>query len=289
MTVSQPASRYTRAQGRELHYTEWGDPAAPALIMWHGLARTGRDFDDLAQALCADWHIICPDTLGRGLSQWSAMPREDYQLAFYARLAEDLMDALSIRQAAWVGTSMGGAIGMLAAATSLRTRLTHLVINDIGPTLPRPAISRILAYAGRPPAFATVSELETWLRGAYKPYGWQSDAQWRRMTDTSVRRLPDGKVTLHYDPAIVSQFEHRPNDYERWPEYDSLTQPLLLLRGENSDLLLEDTAQAMTRRGPRARLITFPACGHAPSLNVPEQIEPVREFLNRHRAQGESA
>lgn len=289
MVASQPASRYLGARGRELHYVEWGQPGSPAIVLWHGLARTGRDFDDLARALSADWRVICPDTLGRGLSQWSPAPRQEYQLSFYVRLAEDLLDGLGIGRAAWVGTSMGGAIGMLAAATRLRDRLTHLVINDIGPTLPRPAMMRIQAYTGKPPAFDKVTELEDWLRVAYKPYGWQSDEQWRRMTETSARRLPDGRVTLHYDPAIVGQFEHYPDDYERWAEYDSIRQPLLLLRGEQSDLLLEDTARAMTERGPRARLLTFADCGHAPSLNIPAQIEPIRQFLAQHRAQGESA
>lgn len=274
-----PASRYLRCEGRELHYTEWGRPDAPALIMWHGLARTGRDFDDLAQALAGDYRIICPDTIGRGLSQWSPDPVAEYRLDFYARLARALVDGLALDRVRWVGTSMGGATGMYAAATTLKDRITHLVVNDIGPSLPQPAIDRILAYAGNPPAFDTVTELEAWLRAAYKPYGWQSDAQWRRMAETSMRRLPDGRVTAHYDPAIVGQFHHHPTDYERWTEYDTLRVPLLLLRGADSDLLLPEVADAMTRRGPRAQRIDFPDCGHAPALNVAPQIEAVRQFL----------
>lgn len=274
-----PASRYLRCEGRELHYTEWGRPDAPALIMWHGLARTGRDFDELARALAGDYRIICPDTIGRGLSQWSPDPAAEYRLDFYARLARALLDGLGLDRVRWVGTSMGGATGMYAAATTLKDRISHLVVNDIGPSLPQPAIDRILAYAGNPPAFDTVTELETWLRAAYKPYGWQSDEQWRRMAETSVRRLPDGRVTAHYDPAIVGQFHHHPADYERWAEYDSLRMPLLLLRGADSDLLLPEVAEAMTRRGPRARRIDFPDCGHAPALNVEPQIEAVRQFL----------
>ena len=242
-----PASRYLRCEGRELHYTEWGRPDAPALIMWHGLARTGRDFDELAQALAGDYRIICPDTIGRGLSQWSPNPVAEYRLDFYARLARALLDGLGLDRVRWVGTSMGGATGMYAAATTLKDRISHLVVNDIGPSLPQPAIDRILAYAGNPPAFDTVTELETWLRAAYKPYGWQSDEQWRRMAETSMRRLPDGRVTAHYDPAIVGQFHHHPADYERWAEYDTLRMPLLLLRGADSDLLLPEVADAMTR------------------------------------------
>ena len=258
---------------------EWGAPDAPPVIMWHGLARTGRDFDELAQALADDYRIICPDAIGRGLSQWSPDPVAEYRLDFYARLAGALADGLGLARLRWVGTSMGGATGMHAAATTLRDRISHLVVNDIGPTLPQPAIDRILAYAGQPPAFDTVTELETWLRAAYKPYGWQSDEQWRRMAETSVRRLPDGRVTAHYDPAIVGQFSHHPGDYERWEGYDSLRMPLLLLRGADSDLLLPDVAHAMTQRGPRAQRIDFPDCGHAPALNIAPQINAVRQFL----------
>lgn len=275
----KPVSRYLRCEGRELHYMEWGAPDAPPIVMWHGLARTGRDFDDLAQALANDYRIICPDTIGRGLSQWSLDPVSEYRLDFYARLALALAEGLSLARMRWVGTSMGGATGMHAAATTLRDRISHLVVNDIGPELPQPAIDRILAYAGNPPAFDTVTELEAWLRVAYKPYGWQSDAQWRRMAETSVRRLPDGRVTAHYDPAIVGQFKHHPDDYNRWSGYDTLRMPLLLLRGADSDLLLPEVAHAMTQRGPRATRIDFPDCGHAPALNVAPQIDAIRQFL----------
>ena len=274
-----PASRYLRCEGRELHYVEWGAPDAPPVIMWHGLARTGRDFDELARAMAGDYRIICPDAIGRGLSQWSPDPVAEYQLDFYARLARSLADSLSLARVRWVGTSMGGATGMHAAATTLRGRISHLVVNDIGPELPQPAIDRILAYAGNPPAFDTVTELEAWLRVAYKPYGWQSDEQWRRMAETSVRRLPDGRVTAHYDPAIVGQFSHHPDDYNRWRGYDSLRMPVLLLRGAESDLLLPEVAHAMTQRGPRATRIDFPDCGHAPALNVAPQIDAIRRFL----------
>ena len=179
----------------------------------------------------------------------------------------------------WVGTSMGGAIGTVAAATTLKGRISHLVLNDIGPELAAVAIERIKSYAGSPPAFDTVTELETYLRTIYKPYGWQSDAQWRRMTETSVRRLPNGQVTTHYDPAMVRQFFVHPHDYELWETYDTLELPTLVLRGEHSDLLTAATAEQMTRRGPRAQLVEIAECGHAPCLNVPHQIELVRAFL----------
>ncbi len=274
-------SNYLRCEGREIHFMAWGDPAAEPVIAWHGLARTGRDMDELAAHLAQSgrYFIICPDTIGRGLSQWSVDPDNEYCLAFYVKLAVALVDQLGLKTFHWIGTSMGGAIGLLAAATSLRGRITRLVLNDIGPELAEPAIQRIRGYAGNPPAFDTVIELEQYFRQIYLPYGWMSDAQWRRLTETSMRRLPDGRVTPHYDPAMVRQFFVHPDDYKRWTEWDSLSLPVLCLRGEASDLLLPDTAEAMRVRGPRAVVVTVPGCGHAPALNVPAHFAIVERFL----------
>ena len=272
-------SLYLSCEGREIHVTEWGQPGAPALIAWHGLARTGRDMDAIAAQLAPRWRVICPDTLGRGLSQWSPQPADEYCLAFYERLAVSLVDQLGIQQMHWLGTSMGGAIGLRAAAGRLRGRIQRLVLNDIGPQLAEAAVERIRSYAGSPPAFATMGELEAYFRTVYKPYGWLSDAQWRQLAETSMRRLPDGRVTPHYDPAMVQQFTHHPADYDQWEAWDSLTLPVLCLRGEHSDLLLPDVAEAMRTRGPRAVVATIAGCGHAPALNTAEQISLVERFL----------
>ncbi len=273
-------SNYIQCAGRELHYTEWGAADAPVVVAWHGLARTGRDMDDIAAHLAQRWRVICPDTLGRGLSQWSPQPEREYCLAFYVQLAQALLDGLAIEHCHWLGTSMGGAIGMLAAATSLRGRVQRLVLNDSGPQTAPAAIARIRAYAGNPAAFDTVTELERYFRTVYAPYGAMSDAQWRRLTETSTRRLPDGRVTPHYDPKMVMQFTHHDDDYALWDAWDSLDIAVLCLRGEHSDLLLPETAEAMRRRGPRAVVATIAGCGHAPSLNTPEQFALVERFLS---------
>jgi pimeloyl-ACP methyl ester carboxylesterase len=273
------ASHYLSCEGREIHYTEWGSADAPVLIAWHGLARTGRDMDDIAAFLAPRWRVICPDTIGRGLSQWSPDPHAEYCLAFYVRLAVSLVNQLGLETFDWLGTSMGGAIGTLAAAEALRGRMRRLVLNDNGPQLAPAAIQRIRSYAGNPPAFATVAELESYFRTIYKPYGWLSDAQWRRLTETSTRRLPDGRVTPHYDPAMVMQFTHHDNEYDLWDAWDTLELPVLCLRGETSDLLLAETAEQMRRRGPRAVVVTVPGCGHAPALNTPEHFAIVERFL----------
>ena len=276
-----PTSHYITCAGRELHYVQWGAAQAPVVVAWHGLARTGRDMDDIAAQLASRYRVICPDTIGRGLSQWSPEPDREYCLAFYEQLAVSLLDQLGIEHCLWLGTSMGGAIGMRAAAGSLRGRIRKLVLNDIGPEVPVPAQQRILAYAGNPPAFGTVSELEQYFRTIYQPFGWLSDAQWRRLTETSTRRLPDGRVTPHYDPAMVRQFAVHPDDYRQWDAWDAIDLPVLVLRGESSDLLLPDVADAMRRRVPQAIVFEIAGCGHAPALNVPEQFALVEGFFSR--------
>jgi len=273
------SSNYISCEGRELHYTEWGSANAEVLIAWHGLARTCRDMDDIAAHLAQRYRVICPDTIGRGLSQWSPAPEREYCLAFYVRLATALVNQLGLERFHWLGTSMGGAIGTLAAATSLRGRIRRLVLNDNGPQIAEAAVERIRSYAGNPAAFATVSELEDYFRSVYKPYGWLSDAQWRRLTETSTRRLPDGRVTPHYDPAMVMQFTHHADDYALWEAWDGLDLPVLCLRGEHSDLLLPEVADAMRNRGPRALVVQIAGCGHAPTLNTPEQYALVERFL----------
>ena len=284
-------SHYLTCAGREIHCTEWGAQHARTVIAWHGLARTGRDMDELAAHLSerADgYRVICPDTIGRGLSQWSPLPEEEYCLSFYARIAAELFAHLKIDKAHWVGTSMGGALGMVCASglfqPDLKQRILSLTLNDTAPQVADAAIARIRSYAGSPPAFATVLELEAFFRQVYKPYGALTDAQWRRLTETSTRRLPDGRVTPHYDPAMVQQFISHPDDYLVWDHYNAIAIPVLCLRGENSDLVLRDTTAEMLRRGPGTRGLTqvveIAGCGHAPALNVPDQLNRVAKFID---------
>lgn len=282
-----PSSHYATCAGREIHFTQWGQGPA-TVIAWHGLARTGRDMDELAAHLAGRYRVVCPDTIGRGFSQWSPDPANEYTLAFYARLAADLLDALGIGSVHWVGTSMGGAIGTVCAGglaqPRLKGRIKSLVLNDNAPRLAQPAVDRIKAYAGHPPAFATMAELEAFFRQVYRPYGWLSDAQWRRLTETSTRRLPDGRVTPHYDPAMVRQFTDHPRDYDLWEHWDGIDVPVLCLRGAESDLVLRDATAEMLTRGPGARglvrVVEIPGCGHAPALNVPEQLDLVAGFID---------
>jgi pimeloyl-ACP methyl ester carboxylesterase len=282
----QFTSHYEVCAGREIHYTQWGQ-GPETVIAWHGLARTGRDMDELAEHLAPRWRVICPDAPGRGMSQWSPDPKNEYQLSFYARVAADLFDRLGIGQAHWIGTSMGGAIGTVCASglfePRMKGRIKSLVLNDNAPRLADEAIGRIRAYAGSPPVFSSMLEIEAFFRQVYKPYGWLSDAQWRRLAETSTRRLPDGRLTPHYDPAMAGQFIHHPDDYLIWDHYDALDIPVLCLRGAESDLVLRETTDEMMTRGPGkaglTRVVEIAGCGHAPALNVPEQLELVSSFF----------
>ena len=289
--MNPPASNYLECAGREIHFMEWGVEHDEIVIAWHGLARTGRDMDELAAHLSTEhgYRVVCPDTIGRGLSQWSPRPVEEYCLAFYARIAADFCARLGIRHAHWIGTSMGGALGMVCASglaePTMKPLIRSLVLNDTAPEVAQVAIDRIRAYAGAPPSFATVSELEAFFRQVYRPYGALTDAQWRRLTETSTRRLPDGRVTPHYDPAMVGQFVHHPDDYSVWNHYDAIEVPTLCLRGIDSDLVKRETLAAMAARGPGRRgllkTVEVPGCGHAPALNVPAHFELITRFLHR--------
>jgi pimeloyl-ACP methyl ester carboxylesterase len=274
-----PRSAYVPAAGFELHVTEWGDPKNPALVMWHGLARTGRDFDEAAEALSDTYFVLCPDTLGRGLSSWAKDPTVDYSYRVFGDTALGMLDHYRLGKVRWVGTSMGGLIGVTLAAERLKGRVTHLVINDVGPDIPAAGIGRIASYVGNPPVYDTVAELEAWLRANYAPFGTNTDSFWRRMADTSARRTDAGRVTVHYDPAIVTQLTHHKADLDVWDAYDAIEAKTLITRGENSDVLAAPVAEAMLGRGPRPRLHVVGGCGHAPTLASANEIGLLRDFL----------
>ena len=276
--MNGPRFSFVPVMDHEVHVTEWGTPGATPLVMWHGLARTGRDFDEIAAALSDEYHVICPDTIGRGLSSWSQNPDAEYSLEYYAGIAADLLDHFGFDRVAWLGTSLGGLIGMRLASGPHADRLSCLLINDIGPDVPVPAIQRIVSYVSAPPVFAKLAEAETWLRAVYRPFGPAEDTFWRRMARTSVRRNPDGSLTLHYDPKITIQFIASREELTSWDRYARIPTPTHVLRGRESDLLTPDILAMMQSRGPKPGVTQFD-CGHAPNLSTPEDIALVRGLL----------
>ncbi len=261
-------------------YVEWGDPENPrVLVCVHGLTRSARDFDVLAQALAADYRVVCPDVAGRGASGWLKNPML-YVVPSYAADMVTLIARLGAEEVHWVGTSMGGLIGMGVAALP-DTPITRLVMNDVGPVLAFASLARIGTYVGKDPVFPSIEAAELYVRFTSAPFGPHSDAEWRFLTRNVVRRQPDGSWRMHYDPAIAVPFTAGLNgqDLDLWSMYDAVRCPTLVLRGQESDLLTPATAAAMAQRGPRARCVEFPGVGHAPTLIHEDQIAVVRDFL----------
>jgi len=260
-------------------YTEWGQPSAPrTLLCVHGLTRNGRDFDRLASALSDRWRVICPDVPGRGRSDW--LPASDYTYPQYLADMSALIARASVMEVDWLGTSMGGLIGLHLAAQP-NSPIRRLVLNDVGPFIPKAALERIATYAGKDPHFATLEELESHLRRVHAPFGALSDQDWRHLALQGYRRLEGGGFALAYDPAIGQPFLNKElKDVDLWAVWDSVRCPVLVLRGAESDLLLAETAAEMQRRGPKASVVEFAGAGHAPALVTEDKIAAVRNWLS---------
>jgi pimeloyl-ACP methyl ester carboxylesterase len=261
-------------------YLEWGDAANPrVLVCVHGLTRSARDFDRFAMAMSDRYRVVCPDVAGRGDSEWLANP-DLYVIPQYVSDMVTLIARLDVESVHWVGTSMGALIGMALAAQK-GTPIERLVMNDAGPVIARAALQRIGMYVGAWPPLPTIEAAEQYVRAASAPFGPHSDAEWRFLTEVVVRQNADGTYRMHYDPRIAEPYRKAmpEKDLEFWHLYEAVRCPTLVLRGEQSDLLSNETARQMSERGPRARLIELPGVGHAPTLLHDDQIRAVREFL----------
>lgn len=285
----QSAARQKSVQcltARGLHrmaYTEWGDPANPrVLVCAHGLSRQGRDFDTLAAAMAGDYRVVCPDVVGRGRSDWLADPM-GYNVPAYVADMVTLIARLDATTVHWVGTSMGGLIGM-GLASLPGSPLDKLVLNDVGPVIEWSSIQRIGSYLGLPARWPSEQAAAEALWAISQGFGPHSAEQWLALTRPQLKADGDGFIS-RYDPAIAVPFRHITADLARageamlWQTYDRIACRTLLLRGADSDLLSPATAQAMTERGPKPRLVSFAGVGHAPTLIAPDQVQAVREFL----------
>ena len=283
-----------------MHYTDWGDPLNSRVVVCaHGLTRNCRDFDFLAQALASHCRVICPDIVGRGQSDW--LPdKEDYGFPRYlsdmasllarillwpparhwlGRLSNFVLRRYGSRSLYWVGTSMGGVIGMLLAAQP-KSPIRRLVINDVGPWIPRAFLERIGTYIVKDPRFRTYEELAAYVRDISAPFGPLTDAQWQHLTRHNARQHAEGSWGMAYDPGIGLPFRSGLlQDVDLWNVWDAITCQTLVLRGAQSDLLLPEIADQMRRRGPRPRIVEFAGIGHAPMLMADDQIKVVRDFL----------
>ncbi len=294
--MSEPTLNYVSCPdasgGHRMAYWQWGRADAPHVVLCvHGLSRQGRDFDVLAQALIArggdGLRVVCPDVVGRGQSDWLQDPK-GYQVPAYAADMAVLLQALQPAMLDWVGTSMGGLIGLvLAGQAGLPFPVRRLVLNDVGPTISWTAIERIGAYLGAPLRFDSVEQAADALRLISTGFGPHTREQWLALTRPMLKPAPegDGRLMLHYDPAIAIPFRaltpetSAQGEVLLWQLYDAIRARTLLLRGADSDLFSRETAQAMTQRGPRAQLVEFPGVGHAPTLVAEDQVRVVGDFL----------
>src|SRR5271165_7389021 len=260
-------------------YCEWpGPPGAPTVLCVHGLTRNAKDFDAIAAVLAMSHRVVCPDMAGRGRSEWLAAPAE-YAFPLYLADCAALIARLDVDSVDWIGTSMGGLIGMMLAAQP-GSPIRRLVVNDIGAFLSKAGIQRIRDYVGLDPTFPSLEAMEVMVRANYASFGPLTDSEWRKLARDSAREKPGGGWGLFYDPRIADAFKSVPlEDVDLWPVWDAIQCPTLLLRGAQSDLLCRETAEAMTQRGPKAKLVEFPGVGHAPALMNEEQIGVVRDFL----------
>ena len=296
-TMQNPSLHFVdcsyQQQPHRMAYWQWGNPQADHVVLCvHGLTRQGRDFDVLAQALVkqsgGNINIICPDVVGRGRSDWLANP-QGYQIPSYVADMLTLLQNLQPRTLDWVGTSMGGLIGMAvcAHAPAVGVQVRRLVLNDVGPVIEWNALQRIGSYLGQNMQFASLEHGLRALQFLFQSFGPHTEEQWRALSTPMFQPSPNGgqEVRLHYDPAIAVPFRSLTQEASLqaeaiwWQIFDSMTSPTLLLRGAASDLLSASTARAMTQRGPKAQLVEFAGVGHAPSLVVSDQVRAVASFL----------
>lgn len=269
-------------------YKEWGDPSNPrVLICVHGVTRVSDDFDNLAHALCQDYRVVCPDVVGRGRSEKLRNPLY-YQIPQYVNDMVTLIARVtansSVETVDWFGTSMGGLIGM-GLASLPDNPIRKLVLNDVGPSLDLAALARIGDYIGQNVRFATFDEAVKFIRDVSQTFGPHTDEEWRKLASDVLRQDEEGFWVRHYDLGLAVPFKASTPDSMKeaekmlWLAYDAISCPTLLVRGAESDLLSHATAQAMTQRGPRAKLVELPGIGHAPTFTHADQIALAKDFL----------
>ena len=287
LTKTQPRERSLRSlSARGFHrvvWYEWGDPRAEDVVICvHGVGRNGRDFDVLGEALASTHRVLAVDMPGRGRSDWLTDPQL-YAFPTYLTTLTALIAASGADTVSWVGTSMGGLLGMALAAQP-NTPIARLVVNDVGPLIEAAAVERIRGYLGADPVFDRYEDVAAHVREVSAPFGPLTDAQWAHLVRTNVRQDDRGRWHVGYDPGIGIAFATQPVVLDLWPMWDAVRCPTLVLRGERSDLLSAATAAAMRERGPRARLVEIPGVGHAPMLLDAQQVDLVAAFLREGAA-----
>ena len=273
-------SEFLTINDRSIHVRVYNPDMKKTIVCWHGLARNGFDFEAVATLLSREYRVLCPDTLGRGLSQWAKTPSKEYTYPNYVRIAQEICAYFNVEKMDWIGTSMGGIIGIILSSGPFKEKIQRLVINDIGPEIPAPALQRIINYvSGVQPEFDTFSGYENYLKELYLIMGERTKEEWFEMTCRSLRRKDNGCFTVHFDPDIIQISDETVPAMDLWEMFRQVECQVLLLHGLLSDVLTADIVERMVSVHPEMKLVTIPDCGHAPGLHLKHHQYPVLEFL----------
>jgi pimeloyl-ACP methyl ester carboxylesterase len=282
MTLN-PKQRYFLSASHEgfkkIAYVEWGKPTAKrTFICVHGMTRNGRDFDYLAKALVKtyDCRVVCPDLIGRGMSDWFE-DASRYKFAQYIADMNALIARLDVEDVEWIGTSLGGMIGIVVAAMP-NSPIKRLIVNDVGPHVPRFALLRIAKYIKKCPELDTLQQVEVELRERYAPFGTLSDKHWAHIVKYGHKKLDNGKFIFNYDPRIVNIFWILIGS-NIWSSWDSLTCPVMVIHGENSDILTNKTLEKMRILQPKTHIYSVADTGHAPALMADDQVQAIVDWV----------
>ncbi len=274
-------SEFITINDRSIHVRVYNPEQEKTIVCWHALARNGSDFETIALLLSEKYRVLCPDTLGRGLSQWAKDPGKEYNYSNYAGIALAICEHFNVHKLDWLGTSMGGIIGIILASGPLKNRIQRLVINDIGPEIPDDALQRIVDYvSGVQPEFETFIEYENYLKELYNIMGERTNEQWFRMTSQSLRRKDNGRFTVHFDPDIIQVSDETVPTIDLWDLFKQVDCPLMLLHGLLSDVLTRDIVARMSAIHAGMKVIRIPDCGHAPGLHLDDHNTPILDFLD---------
>ena len=289
--MAEMRHQYLMVNDREIHVREWNPKGKETVFCSHGLAQNSIDFFELGHSMALKgYHVIAPDTLGRGLSEWATDPKKEYSYSQYVNTSVKLLDFYSCERAHWIGTSMGGLVGLLMASDPLySTRLGSLTLNDIGPEVPDSAINRIFNYVKSPIEFNRYSEINQYLKILLQSFGPHTAQQWERTLMASVRRLDSGKFTTHYDPNILAGYSPDGIKINLWHHFSRIQIPLLLMNGLHSDVLTKDIVKRMRLLQPNMSVNYYLSCGHSPNLSYKSHRDDVECFIEKNPIQNEQA
>lgn len=278
--------QYPIINGREIHVRVWNpDHSGETVICWHGLVQNSIDFLALGNSLASKgYRVIAPDTLGRGLSQWADDPKKEYSYSSYMDFAVKLLDFYCCTHAHWIGTSMGGLIGLLLASSLVHSkRVTSLVLNDIGPEIPETTIKHMVNYVQTPITFRRYSEINQYFQILFRPFGTLTCTQMETIISASVRRLDSGEYTTNYDPQILAGYTPDGPPINFWPQFSRVTQPIMLMHGLHSEVLTPEIVKRMQQVQTAMAVNYYFGCGHSPNLFFKSHREDVEQFLRQSR------